>query len=117
MAFINHLIDADMLSDVDPSLSSLSAEQKREFIKRMAPERRAAPIGPVQIRSKLGTAVEFTLYPLCMDSDAMAAYIANGDLDTIREEVGNRIRTRAPMATAWPGWACTPRSSPTTARP
>jgi predicted amino acid dehydrogenase len=92
VAFINHLIDADMLSDVDPSLSSLSAEQKREFIKRMAPERRAAPIGPVQIRSKLGTAVEFTLYPLCMDSDAMAAYIANGDLDTIREEVGNRIK-------------------------
>lgn len=92
VAFINHLIDSDMLSDVDPSLSTLSAEQKREFIKRMAPERRAAPIGPVQIRSKLGTAVEFTLYPLCMDSDAMAAYIASGDLQTIREEVGNRIK-------------------------
>lgn len=92
VAFINHLIDADMFSDVDPSLAGLSAEQKRVFIQRMAPERRAAPIGPVLIRSRLGTAVEFTLYPLCMDSNAMADYIASGDLATIREEITNRIR-------------------------
>ncbi len=92
VAFINHLIDADMLSEVDPSLAALSAEQKRIFIQRMAPERRAAPIGPVLIRSRLGTAVEFTLYPLCMDSDAMADYIASGELDVIRKEVGERIR-------------------------
>ncbi len=43
------------------------------------------------IRSKLGMAVEFTLYPLCMDSNAMADYIISGDLDVIRKEVGNRI--------------------------
>lgn len=92
VAFINHLIDADMLSDVDPSLAALTAEQKRVFIQRMAPERRAAPIGPALIRSRLGTAVEFTLYPLCMDSTAMAGYIASGDLQPIRDEIANRIR-------------------------
>jgi acetylornithine/succinyldiaminopimelate/putrescine aminotransferase/predicted amino acid dehydrogenase len=91
VAFINHLIDADILGDVDPSLGQLSTEQKSAFMKRTAPERRAAPIGPVLIRSRLGTAVEFTLYPLCMDSNAMADYIVSGDLDVIREEVGNRI--------------------------
>ncbi|MCC6077436.1 aminotransferase class III-fold pyridoxal phosphate-dependent enzyme [Pseudomonas sp. GCM10022188] len=92
VAFINHLIDADMLSDVDPSLAPLTAEQKRTFIQRMAPERRTAPIGPVLIRSRLGTAVEFALYPLCMDSSAMAEYMASGDLETIREEIAGRIR-------------------------
>ncbi|MCX7081481.1 MAG: pyridoxalphosphate dependent aminotransferase, partial [Pseudomonas sp.] len=91
VAFINHLIDADILGDVDPSLGQLSAEQKRDFMTRTAPERRAAPVGPVLIRSRLGTAVEFTLYPLCMDSNAMADYIVSGDLEVIREEVGNRI--------------------------
>lgn len=92
VAFINHLIDADMLSDVDPSLAPLTAEQKRTFIRRMAPERRAAPIGPVTIRSRLGTAVEFSLYPLCMDSSAMGEYMTGGDLETIREEIAGRIR-------------------------
>jgi len=92
VAFINHLIDAEMLSDVDPSLVGLTAEQKRIFIQRMAPERRTAPIGPVLIRSRLGMAVEFTLYPLCMDSSAMAQYMASGDLGTIREEIAARIR-------------------------
>ncbi|MGX1125150.1 aminotransferase class III-fold pyridoxal phosphate-dependent enzyme [Pseudomonas sp. HLS-6 TE3448] len=91
VAFINHLIDADALSDADPSLGLLTAEQKRAFIQRTRPERRVAPIGPVLIRSRLGTAVEFTLYPLCMDSNDMAAYIASGELDVIRDEVGNRI--------------------------
>lgn len=92
VAFINHLIDTDMLSDVDPSLAPLSAEQKRLFVTRMKPERRAAPIGPAIIRSALGTAVEFTLYPLCMDSQAMADYLAGGDLEPIRKEITERIR-------------------------
>ncbi len=92
VAFINHLIDADMLSDVDPSLAPLSPEQKRSFIQRMAPERRSAPIGPVLIRSRLGTAVEFSLYPLCMDSNAMSAYLASGDLEPIRREISERIK-------------------------
>lgn len=91
VAFINHLIDADILGDVDPSLAALSPEQKRTFINRTKPERRAVPVGPVIIRSRLGMAVEFTLYPLCMDSDAMAEYIRSGDLDSIREEVGRRV--------------------------
>jgi acetylornithine/succinyldiaminopimelate/putrescine aminotransferase/predicted amino acid dehydrogenase len=92
VAFINHLIDTDMLSDVDPSLAALSAEQKHLFVTRMKPERRAAPIGPAIIRSALGTAVEFTLYPLCMDSQAMADYLASGDLEPIRKEIAERIR-------------------------
>ncbi|PWB35341.1 pyridoxalphosphate dependent aminotransferase [Pseudomonas sp. SDI] len=91
VAFINHLIDADAIGDADPSLAQLSPEQKRNFIQRTRPERRVAPVGPVLIRSRLGTAVEFTLYPLCMDSNDMAGYIASGDLEPIREEVGNRV--------------------------
>lgn len=91
VAFINHLIDADALSEADPSLALLSPQQKRDFIRRTAPERRVAPVGPVLIRSRLGTAVEFTLYPLCMDSNDMAGYIASGELDLIRDEVGSRI--------------------------
>lgn len=92
VAFINHLIDTDMISEVDPSLAGMSAQQKAAFIARTAPERRAKPIGPVRIRSRLGTAVEFTLYPLCMDSKAMAAYLAAGDLEPIRREISDRIR-------------------------
>ncbi|WP_412461491.1 aminotransferase class III-fold pyridoxal phosphate-dependent enzyme [Pseudomonas sp. SC11] len=91
VAFINHLIDADALSEADPSLALLSPAQKRDFIRRTRPERRVVPLGPVLIRSRLGMAVEFTLYPLCMDSNDMAAYIASGELDVIRDEVGNRI--------------------------
>ncbi|MBI2381218.1 MAG: aminotransferase class III-fold pyridoxal phosphate-dependent enzyme [Gammaproteobacteria bacterium] len=92
VAFINHLIDTDMLSEVDPSLAPLSAAQKQEFVTRMKPERRAVPIGPARIRSALGRAVDFTLYPLCMDSQAMAAYLASGELEPIRKEIAERIR-------------------------
>ncbi len=110
VAFINHLIDADILGDVDPSLSQLSAEQKRVFMQRTAPERRAAPVGPVVIRSQLGMAVEFTLYPLSMDSNAMADYIISGDLEVIRTEVGNRVLDARADGYRVAGWECTPPS-------
>lgn len=91
VAFVNHLIDTDMLSEVEPSLSALAPEHKRLFVQRMAPERRSAPIGPVRIRSRLGQAVDFTLYPLCTDSDTMTDCLQGEGLERMRREIAERV--------------------------
>jgi hypothetical protein len=61
-------------------------------------------------------AVEFTLYPLCMDSDAMAEYIRSGDLTAFAKKSAGVSPMPAPMAAASPASGCTPRSSPTIVR-
>lgn len=91
VAFINHLITPDFLRQVDPSLSELGSEELRRFVLKMSPNKKAAPYAPVRIHSPLGSAVDFILYPLCASSEQMGQYLADGDLDKIRDEVEDRV--------------------------
>ncbi|HEY0846483.1 MAG TPA: aminotransferase class III-fold pyridoxal phosphate-dependent enzyme, partial [Noviherbaspirillum sp.] len=91
VAFINHLITPDFLCQVDPSLKELSSEELRQFVLKMSPNKKAAPYAPVRIHSPLGSAVDFILYPLCVSSEQMGTYLAEGNLDKIRDEVEDRV--------------------------
>ena len=93
VAFINHLISPEWLPDVEPALQGLDNEVLREFILKMAVDKRTAPYEPVRIRSPLGIEVDFILYPLCVVSEQMMGYLQSGKLDEIREEIQERLDT------------------------
>lgn len=93
VAFINHLISPEWLRQVDPSLAELGDSALREFVARMDPMKRSAPYPPVRIYSPLGSAVDFILYPLCVSSAQMGHYLTTGDLNSIRRDIDERIRT------------------------
>ncbi|HSC79091.1 MAG TPA: aminotransferase class III-fold pyridoxal phosphate-dependent enzyme [Chitinolyticbacter sp.] len=92
VAFINHLIGPEWLRQVDPALADLSDGELRRFVLNMAVNKKSAPYAPVRIRSPLGPAVEFMLYPLCVVSEQMGDWLGRGALDEIRDDVADRIR-------------------------
>jgi len=93
VAFINHLISPEWLSHVEPALQGLQSDVLREFVLKMAVDKRVAPYDPVRIRSPLGPEIEFILYPLCVVSEQMMGYLNSGELDDIREEIQERLDT------------------------
>ncbi|WP_133513295.1 hypothetical protein [Candidatus Thiosymbion oneisti] len=95
VAFINHLITPQWLTQVDPSLAGLDAAELRRFVLRMVPNKGAAPYDPIRIRSSLGGAVDFSLYPLAVCSEQMVGYLRGGDLNGIRAEVEERVLAAA----------------------
>lgn len=92
IAFINHLINPQLLTEVDPSLAELTPAELRQFVLKMEPNKKTAPYAPVRIHSPLGSAVDFILYPLCVSSEQMGQYLASGNLDEIREDIEERIK-------------------------
>jgi acetylornithine/succinyldiaminopimelate/putrescine aminotransferase/predicted amino acid dehydrogenase len=92
IAFINHLINPQLLTEVDPSLADLSADELRQFVLKMDPNKKAAPYPAVRIHSPLGSAIDFILYPLCVSSEQMGQYLVDGKLDGIRDDVQERIK-------------------------
>lgn len=92
VAFINHLINPELLAEVDPSLAELNSEELTAFVERMAPNKKTAPYPPVRIESPLGSAVDFYLYPLCVSSHQMVDYLTSGELDDIRSDIEDRIK-------------------------
>lgn len=91
VAFINHLISPQWLRQVDPALASFSDSALRAFVHRMAASKKTAPYPAVRITSPLGSAVDFILYPLCVDSEQMSKYLAEGQFEEIREDIEERI--------------------------
>jgi len=91
VAFINHLISHEDLPDVEPALAGMDNEDLREFVLKMAVDKRTAPYEPVLIRSPLGAEVEFILYPLCVSSEQMVDYLATGNLEGIRKDIQERV--------------------------
>ena len=93
VAFINHLISPGWLRQVDPSLAGLTDGELRRFVQKMSANRKSAPYPPVRIVSALGRAVDFILYPLCVDSEQMGGWLQTGQLKDIRKDIDERIRT------------------------
>lgn len=92
VAFLNHLIDPELLRRVDPALRDLSDAALRSFVHGMEPVKVAAPYPGVRIESAKGTAVDFALYPLMVDSEQMSGYLASGDLAGIRADIAERVQ-------------------------
>jgi predicted amino acid dehydrogenase len=93
VAFINHLISPEWLVQAEPALAGLTPEELRTFVLKMAVDKRTAPFDPVRIRSPLGAAVDFILYPLCVVSEQMVGYLTGGELDGIRKDIQERLDT------------------------
>lgn len=91
VAFINHLISSDWLTEVDPSLARLTSAQCRELLDRISFDRRVAPFPPVRIKSKTGETVDFTLYPINATSEQIGELIEKADLEKIRAAVDERL--------------------------
>lgn len=92
VAFVNHLISPDWLRQVEPALAGMADDELRRFVLNMAAVKKSAPYAPVRIRSPLGPAVDFMLYPLCVASEQMGGWLSRGELDEIRDDVDERIR-------------------------
>lgn len=92
VAFVNHLITPDWLSQVDPSLQQLNSDEMRTFVLKMDVNKTGAPYPPVRIHSPLGSSVDFILYPLCVSSEQMTAYLTEGNMDEIRDAVTDRVQ-------------------------
>lgn len=93
VAFVNHLINPELLRTVEPSLADMSDAELRQFVLNSAALKKSAPLGPVRIRSRLGNAVDFWLYPLFVASEQMSGWLDSGDLEEIRDDIDERIRS------------------------
>jgi acetylornithine/succinyldiaminopimelate/putrescine aminotransferase/predicted amino acid dehydrogenase len=93
VAFVNHLINPELLRKVEPSLADMSDAELRQFVLNSAALKKSAPLGPVRIRSRLGNAVDFWLYPLFVASEQMSGWLNSGDLEEIRDDIDERIRS------------------------
>ncbi|CDG23332.1 putative Pyridoxalphosphate-dependent aminotransferase class III-like protein [Xenorhabdus poinarii G6] len=90
-AFINHLISASGLREVDPSFSLFSDEELELFVENTTFNLATKPFKAARIRSGNGKWVEFTLYPLTVTSKMIKAALANNDLGRLRHEIDLRV--------------------------
>ncbi|UXI69106.1 aminotransferase class III-fold pyridoxal phosphate-dependent enzyme [Tahibacter amnicola] len=93
VAFINHLISPDWLRQVEPALAEMDDSELRRFVLNMAAVKKSAPYPAVRMRSPLGTAVDFILYPLCVASEQMGDWLVRADLEEIRDDIEERIES------------------------
>ena len=93
VAFMNHLITAEWLSDADPSLTMLTLEEKRRFIRKAEAFKISPMYPPVTITSVLGPSVQFTPFPLCVASEQMIQFHRSGNLECIRTDIEDRIQS------------------------
>ncbi|OTA19022.1 diaminobutyrate--2-oxoglutarate aminotransferase [Xenorhabdus beddingii] len=91
VAFINHLISASGLREIDPSFSLFSDEELELFVENSTFNLATKPFKAARIRSGNGQSVEFTLYPLTVTSKMIKAALANNDLGRLRHEIDSRV--------------------------
>ncbi|MDC9594858.1 aminotransferase class III-fold pyridoxal phosphate-dependent enzyme [Xenorhabdus sp. IM139775] len=94
-AFINHLISASGLRDVDPSFSLFSDEELELFVENTTFNLATKPFRAARIRSGNGKMVEFTLYPLTVTSKMIREALVNNDLERLRHEIDIRVTQAA----------------------
>lgn len=91
VAFINHLISANGLRDVDPSIASFSDEELQTFINNSKFNLNTIPFNPARIRAEDGKSVDFIIYPIPVTSQMIADSISSNDLSWIRTEIDKRV--------------------------
>ncbi|MDC9588821.1 aminotransferase class III-fold pyridoxal phosphate-dependent enzyme [Xenorhabdus sp. XENO-10] len=94
-AFVNHLISAEWLKEVDPSFSLLSDEEMTLFVENTSFNLATKPFKPARIRSANGQSVSFTLYPIPVTSKMIKSALAQNDLERLRHEIDLRVAQAA----------------------
>ncbi|MEX0446961.1 aminotransferase class III-fold pyridoxal phosphate-dependent enzyme [Xenorhabdus sp. SGI246] len=95
VAFINHLISASGIREVDPSFSIFSDEELELFVENSTFNLATKPFKAARIRSGNGKSVEFTLYPLTVTSKMIKKALEKNDLGRLRHEIDVRITQAA----------------------
>lgn len=93
VAFINHLISADWLAQIDPSMQQVPAEEADLLLNRLDFDWRVAPLPAQRFVSAKGVEVDFVMYPLGLTSNRIAQMLANNDLGRLRDAIDERIQT------------------------
>lgn len=91
VAFINHLISANGLRDIDSSFADFSDEDLQTFINNSNFNLTTIPFKPARIRTKTGESVDFIIYPIPVTSKIISDSIAANDLCWLRAEIEKRI--------------------------
>ncbi len=91
VAFINHLISSEWLTEIDPSLADFNSEQTNCLLDRLSFDRRVAPFPPVRIKSSTGATVDFSLFPINATSEQIGRMLEKGDLESLRDAVDERL--------------------------
>ncbi|MBC8953038.1 aminotransferase class III-fold pyridoxal phosphate-dependent enzyme [Xenorhabdus sp. PB62.4] len=94
-AFVNHLISADWLKEVDPSFVLFSDEEMALFVENASFNLATKPFKPARIRSANGQSVSFTLYPIPVTSKMIKSALAQNDLERLRHEIDIRVAQAA----------------------
>jgi predicted amino acid dehydrogenase len=92
VAFVNHLISADWLWQVDPAMEGMPEAEAKLLVERLGFDWRVAPFPPMRVTSKLGVTADFTLYPLSVTSEEISYMLANNELTHIRNAVSDRAQ-------------------------
>ncbi|PHM51663.1 aminotransferase class III-fold pyridoxal phosphate-dependent enzyme [Xenorhabdus hominickii] len=95
VAFINHLISASGLREVDPSFSIFSDRELELFVESSTFKLSTKPFKAARIRSINGKSVEFTLYPLIITSKMIKKALDENDLERLRYEIDTRVTQAA----------------------
>ncbi|OKP01819.1 aminotransferase class III-fold pyridoxal phosphate-dependent enzyme [Xenorhabdus eapokensis] len=95
VAFINHLISASGLREVDPSFSIFSDEELELFVENSTFNLATKSFKAARIRSDKGKLVEFTLYPLTVTSKMIKKALEKNELGRLRHEIEVRVTQAA----------------------
>lgn len=87
VGFISHLIHADSIREWDPSIAGFNDEQLAELREQMHGALEPRTIARRRIRSPLGREIEFILYGVLMDSEAVHNDMRFNKADVIRRHV------------------------------
>ena len=93
VAFINHLISADWLAQIDPSMQQVPVEEADLLLNRLDFDWRVAPLPAQRFVSATGVELDFVMYPLGLTSNRIARMLADNDLGRLRDAIDERIQT------------------------
>lgn len=93
VAFVNHLISADWIWQVDPAMEGVPDVEAKLLIERLGFDWRVVPFPPMRMTSVTGKTVDFILYPLSVTSEQISVMLENNELDAIRRAVSERAQT------------------------
>ncbi len=92
IGFIAHLIDRESIRQIDPTLATLSDSQLNDLQLRLSDASEPLHIASRRVRSRFGKEVEFLLYGVMMDSEAIESDLRLNRSDTIRRHVDTAYR-------------------------
>ncbi len=91
VTFINHLISAAGLRDVEPSFEVFNDKELEDFLLNASFNLSTLPFPANRIRNKYGKTVDFIIHPIPVTSRMIAHALENNDLTRLRGEVNQRI--------------------------